>query len=249
MSKRIVVMSCGGTVGKTTMTVHFLAPRIPGAEIISVESLNENAANFGMDTESLRGDDFEKLYKRMIVADNAIIDVGASNVESFLAKMTTFDNGHDEFDYFIIPTKPGAKETKETLQAIYALNEIGVPANKIKIIFNQTKRSVVEEFSDLIDYLKTKKYKCDWDPKAVVYQSDSFDVLSMRKLQLEKVLSDDTDYKAQLRSLDRTAKDYQREFNRLSDIIVLQKTAKSINKNFDELWSVLFDFSKKDEAA
>lgn len=55
-----------------------------------------------------------------------------SNVESFLGKMTGFDEGHDEFDIFLIPTVPGAKEAKETLQTIYALKSIGVPAEKLK---------------------------------------------------------------------------------------------------------------------
>lgn len=62
----------------------------------------------------------------------------------------------------------------------------------------------------------------------------------MRKVQLSAVMGDSTDYKTQLRALDKTSKTYTADFNRISDMIILQKTAKNININFDELWSVLF---------
>lgn len=242
MDMRIVILNCCGSVGKTTLATHFLAARVPDAEIFSIESINESVGNFGVQNEAMRGDDFEKLYKRMLVASNAIIDVGASNVELFLGKMTGFDEGHDEFDIFVIPTVPGAKEAKETLQTIYALKSIGVPAEKIKIIFNKVVRDVEAEFSELLNYLRTNKktYECDYDIKAVVYDHSSFSTLSMRKVQLSTIMGDSTDYKTQLRALDKSSRNYTSEFNRISDMIILQKTAKNININFDELWSVLF---------
>lgn len=246
MDKRIVIMNCCGSVGKTTLATHFLAPRVPNVEIFSVESLNETVSNFGLQNESMRGQDFEKLYKRMLVVPNAIVDVGASNVESFLGKMTGFDDGHDEFDYFLIPTVPGAKEAKETLQTIDALKKIGVPSHKIKLIFNKTIRDVDAEFPELLSYLSThkKRYECDYTTDAVVYSHDSFSKLSTRKMSLDAIMKDKTDYKSQLRSLDKGDKGYQKEYDRLFDMIALQKTAKNININFDELWDTLFE---KDE--
>ena len=37
---KIAVINFSGNVGKTTVARHLLAPRIPGAEVIAVESLN-----------------------------------------------------------------------------------------------------------------------------------------------------------------------------------------------------------------
>ena len=48
---KIAVINFSGNVGKTTVTHHLLAPRIPGTEVIAVESVN---AGHGA-TQSLRG--------------------------------------------------------------------------------------------------------------------------------------------------------------------------------------------------
>ncbi|MBZ8143267.1 StbB, partial [Rubrivivax gelatinosus] len=37
---KVAVISFSGNVGKTTIARHLLAPRIPGAQLIAVESIN-----------------------------------------------------------------------------------------------------------------------------------------------------------------------------------------------------------------
>lgn len=239
--KRMVAINCAGGVGKTTVVAHFLHPRMPGADLYSLETINESVSNFNIENTSMRGDEFSRLYSLMLTSESAIVDVGASNVEGFLSRMTGFDDGHDEFDYFIIPTTSKSKDTKDTLKTIALLNGIGVPAEKIKIIFNMVKNSVEEEFSDLLGFLKdTKKYQCDYSTKAAIWSHEAFDELSLRRLTLTDVLADKSDYKSEVRKLDSSAKNYQREHARLSGLVVLQKTARNVNRNLDDLWGVLF---------
>ena len=52
---KIATVNYSGSVGKTVTTSHLLAPRIPDAEIIAVESTNESAADLGLDVEQMRG--------------------------------------------------------------------------------------------------------------------------------------------------------------------------------------------------
>lgn len=66
---------------KTTLTANLLAPRMPNAPVIAIESINETAAELGVDVEQMRGTAFRQLFKRLMLEDSAIIDVGASNIE------------------------------------------------------------------------------------------------------------------------------------------------------------------------
>ena len=53
------------------------------ARIFSVESLNVDASDNGIDVEKLRGSRYKELTDQLMHLDSAIIDVGASNVEEF----------------------------------------------------------------------------------------------------------------------------------------------------------------------
>ena len=44
---KIAVVNYTGTVGKTTVATHLLAPRMGNALVIAVESINETAAGLG----------------------------------------------------------------------------------------------------------------------------------------------------------------------------------------------------------
>ena len=45
--------------------------------------------------------------------DDAIIDVGASNVEEFIKSMQQYDGSHEEFDYFVVPVVKEKKQQSE----------------------------------------------------------------------------------------------------------------------------------------
>jgi hypothetical protein len=115
---KIAIVNYTGTVGKTTIAAHLLSPRMGNAPIFAVESINETAAGLGVDVEQIKGDKFRELFRKLFALDDAIIDVGASNIEDFLDGMVKFDESHLEFDYFVIPLTSGTKEQKETISMI-----------------------------------------------------------------------------------------------------------------------------------
>jgi len=78
---KVAVINFSGNVGKTTIARHLLAPRIPDADFIAVESIN---ADEGQE-RPVRGKQFGELQEYLQTVDNAVVDIGASNVEDLLA--------------------------------------------------------------------------------------------------------------------------------------------------------------------
>ena len=115
---KVAVINYTGTVGKTTIVAHLLSPRMKGASIYSIESINQAADALGLDVEKLRGDKFRELLNKLMTDEDALIDVGASNVEDFMNNLEGFEGAHEEIDYFVIPVTSGTKEQQETISMV-----------------------------------------------------------------------------------------------------------------------------------
>jgi len=234
---KVAVLNYCGTVGKTTIAAHLLAPRITGARIYAVETINETAADLGLDIEKMKGEKFGKLFKDLMVADNAIIDVGASNVEDFIDQMVKFEESHVEFDYFVVPVTSGGKEQKETLKTIQALAGVGIPADKIRIVFNRVDTEVMDEFAPVIGYAKQSKAFVA-NQEAAIYENEVFNLLSAKKTTIAAVLNDETDYRAALKSLDREAD--KKKITHYTDMHAIKSLAKGVNRQLDTVFGALF---------
>lgn len=137
---KVAVISFSGNVGKTTIARHLLAPRMPGAKVVSIESINA-----GDDQDHvIRGRQFAELQEYLQVVDDVVVDIGASNVEELLALMRRYRGSHEDFDYFIIPTVPARKQQQDTLATLAELSRLGIPADKVRLVFN-----MVEDVTDL----------------------------------------------------------------------------------------------------
>ena len=128
---KTIVMNFSGNVGKSTVARHLLSPRMNNARIIPVESINSD----GSQDEAMRGKEYGNLLELLSVMDDVVIDVGASNVEDFVALMKKYHGSHDDFDYFVIPTVKNIKQQNDTISTIAALHEIGIPAKSIRLVF------------------------------------------------------------------------------------------------------------------
>jgi hypothetical protein len=92
---KIAVINFSGNVGKTTVARHLLAPRIEGAEVIAIESINADDGQ----TQALRGRQFGELQEYLQTVENVVVDIGASNVEDLLSLMRKYRGSHEDFDY------------------------------------------------------------------------------------------------------------------------------------------------------
>ncbi len=129
---KLAVINFSGNVGKSTITRHLLAPRLPSARVIAVESIN---ADEGQE-QSLRGFQFGELQEYLQAVDDVVVDIGASNVEEMMRLMHRYRESHEEFDCFIVPTVPPPKQQQDTIATLADLHAVGVPPDRIQIIFN-----------------------------------------------------------------------------------------------------------------
>ena len=140
---KVAVISFSGNVGKTTIARHLLAPRMPGAKLVSIESINAGDAGTA-NGHVIRGRQFGELQEYLQVIDDVVVDIGASNVEELLALMHRYRGSHEDLDYFIVPTVPAGKQQQDTVATLAELSRLGIPADKVRLVFN-----MVEDGTDL----------------------------------------------------------------------------------------------------
>jgi hypothetical protein len=237
---KVVICSLAGSVGKTTITVHLLYPRLAPTTIYTVDTTNATAAHFGLPTQSFSGDEFSKLYKQIVRADDLIIDVGGSKEgKEFLTGMDWVD-GQDEVDYFIVPAMPDDKDQKAAYKTIELLLAQGVEKEKIKVIFNAVRKNTVDEFDYLLGALTVHNIPFSLD--ASIFANELFDVLSAHGRSLDSILNDPTDYK----QIVRTSSD-EDEITRASDLMIAKKGAPKINENMNLVFQSLFPPKKAEK--
>jgi len=140
---KVAVVNFSGNVGKTTVARHLLAPRIEGAEVIAVESINADDGQ----ASAIRGSQFGELQEYLQTVDSAVVDIGASNVEELLSLMQRYRGSHEDFDCFVVPTVPPLKQQQDTIATLIELAQLGVPASRLKVVFNMTEVGLAIEHS------------------------------------------------------------------------------------------------------
>jgi hypothetical protein len=149
---KIAVINFSGNVGKTTVSRHLLVPRVPGAELIAIESLN---ADDGFQGQALRGRQFAELQEYMQTVDSVVVDIGASNVEDLMALMRRYRGSHDDFDCFVVPTVAAVKQQQDTMATLLELARLGVGPSRLKLVFNMVEEGVdvSQSFALLLAFL------------------------------------------------------------------------------------------------
>lgn len=234
---KVCVMNFSGNVGKTTVSGHLLKPRMDDAPIFSVESLNVDATADGLEVEKVRGKRFGDLVEQLMMVDDAVIDVGASNVEEFLKLMQQYSGSHEEFDYFLIPTVKEKKQQADTVNTIRALSKLGIPRSKIRLVFNRVEvdENVEDEFASLFGLAELEK-SFTLKPGAVIYQNEVFERLKSVGKSLDEITSDETDYRAKMREPGITQEDKEHCVRMVS----LKRLGATAKDNLDGVFKTLF---------
>ncbi|ATS78475.1 hypothetical protein LN565_14940 [Xanthomonas euvesicatoria pv. euvesicatoria] len=228
---KIAVINFSGNTGKSTVSKHLLYPRLKDAEYIAVESINADEG----EGDSVRGKQFGALQEQLLVIDSAVIDVGSSNVEDFVKLMRQYRGSHEDMDLFVIPAVKEAKQIKDTIATIQALAAMGVPAKKIRVVFNKLEAddTVEDAFYPLIAFHQdTKSFTLR--PAAAIQYSELFQRLRALNVTIGELVSDTTDYKALLREA-KTPEDKQAIAAKIS----AKRLAASAQENLDSVFAVL----------
>ena len=236
MSLSIAVLNFSGNVGKTTIARHLLAPRIPGAELVSVESINAD----GDEQLSILGRDFGHLQGFVNSGGSVVVDIGASNIEVFLKMMEKFQGSQEDFDYFIVPTTPAAKQQKDTIATLLELSKQGIEPARIKVLFNMVESSdrIADEFSMVLAFLEKEKI-ASTAPDCFITANEVFQLSrdgDGNVAQL-KSLAEDTDtkmLKAQIASTEDAV-----EKQRLTDRLGATRLARGMLPQLDACFAAL----------
>ena len=190
---KLAVISFSGNVGKTTLARHLLAPRIPGSRVLSIESIN---ADNDQD-QVLRGRQFAELQDVLQMVDDLIVDIGASNVEDLLALMRQYRGSHEDFDAFIVPTVPPQKQQQDTVATLVELSRLGVPADKVRLVFNlvDDEAELERVFDTVLAFLRTSPV-ARVSLKARLGTNDLYGRIKGSGADLAHLAADTTDYKS-----------------------------------------------------
>jgi hypothetical protein len=190
---KIAVINFSGNVGKTTVAHHLLAPRIPGAELIAVESLNAG----DNEAQALRGRQFGELQELLQTVEHAVVDIGASNVEDLLALMRRYKGSHEDFDCFIVPTVATVKQQQDTIATLVDLSQLGVEASRIKLVFNMVDdaSTVAASFAVLLTFVAEHPI-VRADLRCVLSANEVYQLVKGSGRDLAALACDATDYKA-----------------------------------------------------
>lgn len=190
---KLGVINFSGNVGKTTVARHLLAPRIPECQVVAVESIN---ADDGQPV-TIRGRQFAQLQEFLQSVDNVVVDIGASNVEEMLKLMRRYRDSQQDFDGFIVPTVPDRKQQQDTASTLAELARIGVPPERLRVVFNQVDEDspIEATFATLLAYCATTGI-AQPSPAAFISFNEVYSLVRGTDQSLVELAADRTDYKA-----------------------------------------------------
>jgi MinD-like ATPase involved in chromosome partitioning or flagellar assembly len=190
---KLAVINFSGNVGKTTVARHLLAPRIPGCQVVAVESINADDGQ----SVTIRGRQFAQLQEFLQSVDNVVIDIGASNVEELLKLMHRYRDSQQDFDGFIIPTVPARKQQQDTAATLTELARIGVPPDRLRLVFNQIDDDspIERTFDTLLAYCASSGV-VQARLAALISFNEVYALVRGTGQSLAELAADSTDYKA-----------------------------------------------------
>lgn len=188
---KICVINFSGNVGKSVISQHLLKPRLENSEIIAVESINSDGTN----DEKIKGKRYSDIMDKLMEHDDAIIDVGASNVEDFIQQMNKAIGSHEEFDYFIVPTIHKNKQITDTVATIEALSEMGIEKERIRVLFNLIDEDTIlrKDFAPIFENIDIATININ----AVIQENELFNRLHEIEnfSSINNLVIDDTNYR------------------------------------------------------
>ncbi|MGV3656091.1 MAG: StbB family protein [Noviherbaspirillum sp.] len=228
---KVAIVNYSGNVGKTTIARHLLQPRMNKAEIFAVETINADAGD-----NASRGKEFIETQIKMALVDDAICDIGSSNIEQVIQLMAQNPGSHEDFDYFVIPVTPQPKQQRDTISTIEALAGLGVAPSRIRVLFNQVDLGDKAEnvFSGLFEYQKSEE-KFTIRPDAVIHSNPLYPKLANTKTGVSEIIADKTDYKEK----GKAAKDAAEKL-RCAQMLALQRGAAGVITELDNVYQALF---------
>jgi hypothetical protein len=236
----LCVLALTGKVGKSTIFNNLLAPRFPSARQFRMETINLSGHS-DAEIMELKGKDFVKLQNELSKTNSALIDIGASNIESFLLSMSQQPGSHEAYDCFLIPVEAsGAKSDAidEFIKMVGILNQLGVEPERIKVVFNKlaVDADIAYEVRKIIRFHEIEGW-FTLDLRAVIHESPAFAAISEIDKSYSSMLEDTTNYRQEFRNTPPTEDARRLE---LTKLMRAQSAVKPVQQEFDAAFEALF---------
>lgn len=234
----IVCENFSGNTGKSTITDNLLLPRLKNCKVLRIETINTHN---GDAEQNMTGKQYGDIADGIVLFDNAVVDVGASNAEVFHHLMQQYKGSHEIWDYFVVPVIPSNKQIEDTIKTIESLSSAGVDPDRIKVIFNRVENSDVdiEKIFGPIFAFHQQEGKFTLNKNAVVYEHEFFARAEEMETDISQVLSDKTDFNSMIRKSETA--DERISWSRKR---ALKWLATDLNEKLDAAFTALFGEQK-----
>jgi len=190
---KVAVLSYSADTGKTVLARHLLRPRIEAAGMCAVSPYTP-----------LDGRRILDVMQKMLRVQNMVLDVPYWQTEAVVQSFVEYRSAHEDYDFFVIPTIVGSERVlRGTIKTISALQKIGVPAERIRVVFNCIERwmDLSKVFAPLFGYWNAEKAFV-WNAAAVIHQSELFDQTYHSELTFADFLQIPIDLREDLPAID-----------------------------------------------
>jgi hypothetical protein len=125
------------------------------------------------------------------------VDIGASDVEQLMELMRQYRGSHEDFDVFVVPTVPALKQQQDTIATLVELSRIGVPASRVRLLFNMVddREEPERSFHPLLSFLATQPI-AQFDLACRLGENEIYERLNFTGMDIAALVRDETDYKA-----------------------------------------------------
>ena len=230
-----LVVNYAGNVGKSVVAKHCFLPRMDSPRFIEVETVNLAPQVDEKILITLKGEQSPALIRELVLYRNNIVDCGASNGEAILAGLAQYTGSQKDFDLFVVPVSPGAKELADTGATVRTLSALGVEPERIRLVLNKVKDPEAE-MGGVIRFVK-KEGLCTLDLNASIYKSDIYDHLTRKQLTIEEAIADTTDYESLARQASEDGDDAL--CSQYIQRILVQRLAPDAKHNLDIVYAAL----------
>lgn len=173
---KVMLINNSGNVGKSFFSREFFYPNMSDPLIVEIESNNDSSTDFDLNIEKITAKKLEKLNQFLLMNDDVIVDLGASQIENFLENLSNYDDLLEEIDLIVVPVPDNRKMHKDSLTVLDLLNEAKLGID-IEIFLNQC--SDIDDFDFFIAEAKARNFVID---KNLIFE----------KFKVVKTLDEDT---------------------------------------------------------
>ena len=149
--------------------------------------------------------------------------------------MRKYRGSHEDFDHFVIPTVPALKQQQDTTATLAELIRIGVPASKLRVVFNQVEDGVrvSDAFQTLLAFLREMP-AAQASTLCRLGVNEIYERVKGTQAGLAELAADDTDYKALIAHVQDTA-----ERVALARRLATRRLASGVVPELDECFAAL----------